>query len=388
MQPVTEPGRRHLLDQIVRFSQILHAAGVPVSSSNLIVLCQSLSFINIRNEEDFYAASRTTLLSRHTDIPVFDRIFREFWHSQIDSAEEKTSADDRPDRQKTDAEKQEIQPDAVQQTRSDERQQTSPDGTVQSYSPAALLMQKDFEKMSEEEIAQARVLLKELVALLASYRSRRRIASFHGKEINLRRMLRESAMYGRDSIKLLYRKRQIKKTRLLLLCDVSGSMERYSRFLIQFIYAMRQQLTGLEVAVFSTRMTVITDYLGRQDIDRSLREVTEKVHDWAGGTRIGDSLHEFNNRFAVDLDRNRTVVVILSDGWDRGDAELMREEIEYLSRHAHKLLWLNPLLGNSSYEPLCRGMQTALPFIDYFLSAHNLESLANLIRILRTILRK
>jgi len=387
MEPITESGRRRLLNQVVCFSQSLHSAGVVVNSSNLIDLCRCLSFIDIRNREDFYATARTTLVSNRTDIPVFNRIFHEFWGLQGETGEETVAEDDETDVPEAGADDGQKQPGPITKDHSDDPP-AEPGGAIQSYSPYSLLMKKDFEKMSEKEIEQARHLLKELVALLASYRSRRRVAAYRGREINLRRMLRENALYGRDSVKLLYRKRKIRKTRLLLLCDVSGSMERYSRFLIQFIYALRQQLAGLDVAVFSTRMTVITDLLSRQNIDDSLREVAKSVHDWAGGTSIGNSLREFNESFAYDLVHHSTVVIILSDGWDRGDADLMRREIEYLYHRTHKLLWLNPLLGNSSYQPLCRGMRTALPFIDYFLSAHNLESLADLIRLLRTLWRK
>jgi uncharacterized protein len=200
-------------------------------------------------------------------------------------------------------------------------------------------------------------------------------------------MLRHNAFFAQDELRLLYRKKKIKKIKLMLLCDVSGSMERYSRFLIQFIYAMRQQLASLDVAVFSTRMTVISDFLHRQNVQQSLREISANVRDWGGGTNIGNSLREFNKRFARDAIAAHTVVIILSDGWDRGDATVMREEMQQLHRRVHKLVWLNPLLGDAHYQPLCRGIQTALPFIDHFLPAHNLESFAQLIRLLRTAWR-
>jgi len=241
--------------------------------------------------------------------------------------------------------------------------------------------------MSDQEIEQARRLVVALIAIMANYQSRRREASQKGRELNLRKMLRQNAFYAQDEMKLLYRKKKIKKIKLMLLCDVSGSMERYSQFLIQFIYAMRQQLASLDVAVFSTRMTVISDFLHRQSVEQSLRDISANVRDWGGGTNIGGSLREFNRRFARDAIAAHTVVIILSDGWDRGDATLMREEMQQLHRRVHKLLWLNPLLGDANYQPLCRGIQTALPFIDHFLPAHNLESFAQLIRLLRTAWR-
>lgn len=164
-------------------------------------------------------------------------------------------------------------------------------------------------------------------------------------------------------------------------------MERYSTFFIEFIYALKAELPDLEVAVFSTRMTMITELLKAKTVEESLAQVSAQVHDWAGGTNIGGCLREFNDRFAREMLHSRSVVIILSDGWDRGDAYLMREEMEHLHSRVHKLMWLNPLLGGSDYQPICRGMQTALPYLDYFLPVHNLESLAELARTLRTVWR-
>ena len=171
----------------------------------------------------------------------------------------------------------------------------------------------------------------------------------------------------------------------MLLCDVSGSMQTYSQFFIQFIYALNRELSNFEVAVFSTRMTPITPYLKNKSVEESLELVSDYVHDWAGGTNIGASIEEFNNKYARDMLRSRTTMIILSDGWDRGDNELLKTEMKRLHRRCHKLIWLNPLLGNSLYKPLCQGIKTALPFLDYFLPAHNLESLAKLAKTLTKV---
>ncbi len=388
LRPTTEPGHRHLLNQIVRFSQSLHDAGVPVNPANLIDLCRSMSFIDISRKMDFYAATRAMLVSSQQDIAVFNQIFREFWYqtdalsnvlkNRLEESEEKDSAGEKKKLKKA------VEAAPVEEDRG---QHGAPDDALLGYSPDEALMSKDFEHMSEQEIEQARRLIIALIAILANYRSRRRMASNKGKELNLRKMLRHNALYAQDGIELLYRKRRVKKIRLLLLCDVSGSMERYSRFLIQFIYAMRQQLASLDVAVFSTGMTVITDFLQRQSVEESLREVAAEVPDWGGGTNIGASLRQFNDRYADRMNPGHTIVIILSDGWDRGDAALMREEMQLLYNRVHQLLWLNPLLADANYQPLCKGLQTALPFIDRFLPAHNLESFAQLIRHLRTAWR-
>lgn len=384
MQVLATSGEQHLLNQFVRFSRTLHEAGIPVNSSNLIDLCECMSYIDIGQRQDFYAAARATLLSNQNDIELFDLIFASFWNSpeidQEEPGEDSRSQSNEDDEQDTENE----ETLAVSSEDPDESEQNDTEESELSYSKDEVLMKKDFESMDTKEIEQARRLIAELVAILANYKSRRRVVSHKGTELNLRKMLRHNALYGKDSVELMFRKQRIKKTKLMLLCDVSGSMERYSRFLIQFIYALRQQLASLELAVFSTRMTVITEQLRHKSVDDSLKRVADSVHDWAGGTNIGGCLREFNDRFAHDMNHSHTVMIILSDGWDRGDPCLMREEMQHLHRRVHKLIWLNPLLGSDNYQPLCKGIQTALPYIDHFLPAHNLESFASLVRHLRT----
>lgn len=387
MQPFTEPGQRHLLHQMVRFSQSLHGAGIAVSSARLIDLCRCMSFIDISERADFYATTRATLISSQQDIPVFNQIFSEFWYLPADLNNVIHDKPQESDRKESTGEKKDQKQGTSWQPHAEQGQLSGPDEALPGYSPDQVLLKKDFASMSDQEIEQARRLIAELIAILAIDKSHRRIARKRGRELNLRKMLGQHAAYGKDGIKLLYRQKKVKKIKLMLLCDVSGSMERYSRFLIQFIYALRQQLASLEVAVFSTTMTVITGLLQRQSLERSLQDVSANVHDWGGGTDIGNSLREFNKHFAHDMIRSRTLVIILSDGWDRGDATRMREEIKTLHHRVHQLLWLNPLLGNAHYQPLCRGIQTALPFIDHFLPAHNLESFAQMIRHLRTAWR-
>lgn len=239
--------------------------------------------------------------------------------------------------------------------------------------------------MSEVDIEKAKKIVEELIAVLINRKSKRFSPTKKAGIFDFRRMYRHSMPYGEYCMKLYYKNHPIKKTRLLLFCDVSGSMERYSRFLIQLICAMTDKLTDLEVALFSTRMTNFTPYLQSKNIDILITQMSAQVHDWAGGTNIGGSLHELNKDYARKMLHSNTVAIILSDGWDRGDADLMRSEMEVLKRSVHKLMWLNPLMGKEDYEPLCRGIQTALPFLDYFLPVHNLDSLADVIKTLHKI---
>ena len=378
----TLTGRRSMLEQVVAFSRALLNAGVEVNSGNLIDLVHSLRYVNLSNRSDFYAAARATLVSRYDDLEPFDEVFRRFWEAADHGFPEAPSLMDDP-REETGVEG---VLDGIESGDDGEGGSVAIEAqsTAASYSPDEVLMGKDLAGMSDREVDKARRIISEIVSIIANRRSRRRVPERRGPELDFRRTWRKNALYGRDGVALIPRRRRIKKTKLMVLCDVSGSMDCYSRFLIQFIYALKREIRDVEVAVFSTRLTVISRLLKSKGVEASLREVSENVRDWAGGTDIGGCLREFNDRFARDMLRSRTVMIIVSDGWDRGDADLMRQEMERLRRRAHKLIWLNPLLGSPGYRPLCLGMKTALPYLNYFLPAHNLESLVQLAKTLRS----
>lgn len=377
--------QRTMLGRVVGFSRALHRAGVEVNAGNLIDLCQSFKFIDLQNRLDFYAAARATLVSRYDDLATFDQVFRAFWAQPV-APEDMTLTDadagGDPDLD-LQADVNEVV-DAV-----DVQEETEGEGESEEvgYSPDEAMMQKDLAAMSDKEVEQARKVIHEIVNIIANRRSRRRVPEKRGKELDFRRTWRRNAVYGSDGVELAMKRRRIKKTKLMLLCDVSGSMDCYSKFLIRFIYALKREIRDVEVGVFSTRMTAISRLLKTRGVEESLREVAETVHDWAGGTDIGGCLREFNDNFARDMLRSRTVMIIVSDGWDRGDPELMRQEMARLRKRVHKLLWLNPLLGTPGYQPLCLGMKTALPYLDYFLPAHNLDSLIQLAKTLRSVWR-
>ena len=374
---------RTMLGRVVGFSRALHSAGVEVNAGNLIDLCDSFRYISLHNRRDFYAAARATLVSRYDDLETFDEVFRAFWARPIlpdDMTLTDTDAGGDPDL--------DVQADVNEVVdTADLQEEAEGEGESEEvgYSPDEALMGKDLAAMSDREIEQARKVIHEIVNIIANRRSRRRVPENRGAELDFRRTWRRNALYGSDGVELMMKRRRIKKTKLMLLCDVSGSMDCYSRFLIRFIYALKREIRDVEVGVFSTRMTAISRLLKTKGIEESLVEVADTVHDWAGGTDIGGCLREFNDQFARDMLHSRTVMIIVSDGWDRGDPDLMRQEMARLRKRVHKLMWLNPLLGTPGYQPLCLGMKTALPYLDYFLPAHNLESLIQLARTLRSV---
>ena len=372
------------ITHIILFGRKLHDAGIDVNPANLIDLSRSLHYIDIANRRDFYTAALATLIINREDMELFTLLFNDYWDT-LETAEEPVHPEKRTGEDAADS------PDTRQERRradgenAGDGNEDDADAEQTGYSSQELLAQKDIDSMSDEELEQARKIIAELIAILANRRSRRFKPAKSGAQLDFRKIFRRSMPYGEYCLKLAHRTLRLKKNKLILFCDVSGSMERYSRFLIQLLCAMGAKISNIEVAVFSTRMTSITPYLNRKDIDEVIKQMSDQVHDWAGGTNIGGCLRELNEQQAHQMLSSHTIAVILSDGWDQGDADLMRSEMEQLRRRVNKIIWLNPLLGNVNYQPLCKGMQTALPFLDYFLPVHNLESLAEATKLLRTL---
>lgn len=363
-----------LLARILGFLGELRRAGLPADPSGAIALCEALGHIDLGIPGDFHAAARTLLVHRHEHLVRFDELFRAYWYGQHRPlarapGEHHTEISGRA-------------PVPTPHTAPRDESEAGRDRSTAGYSPDEVITRKDLATLSEDEIQRARELLQEFIRSFATLRTHRRVPAGRGPLPDFRRMLRSTAARGGESPEFFWKRRERHRARLLLLCDISGSMERYSRFLLEFVYALRRELPETEVAVFATRMTVITDLLRRGAVSRSLREIAARADDWGGGTDIGGCLRDFNDRYAHALVRSSSTVVLLSDGWDRGDAVVMAAEMTRLRRRARRLVWLNPLLGNPGYEPLTRGMRTALPHLDHFLPAHSLESLLRLAGVL------
>ena len=374
-----------LLQQITDFCRLLRQMGINVTTTNQLSWCESVQLIDIGEREAFYHTARTNLIAGEAERETFDAAFDLFWRYP------------RPEFQTVDMEEQTPEPSALQDlsdagdeqdiveqwlnTEAEESEEGEEDDPA-AYSAEDLLSRKDFSEFTKEDMEQAREIVAKLAAVLATKLSRRKVVGKKGKTIDFRRSWRQSLVHGGEPLELIRKQRKIKKTKILLLCDVSGSMDCYAKFLIQFIYGMQQELREVDVAVFSTHLTDITGLLRRKGLAEGLNEVANVVPDWSGGTKIGESLLEFYRQFAPSFSAYRSVVILISDGWDRGDVDVLRRSMEMIHRHAYRLIWLNPLLGSDGYQPICRGIRTALPYVDYFLPAHNLESLAQLTRIL------
>ncbi len=382
-----------LSQEITTFCRLLKQMDINVTTTNQISFCRSLELINIAQRDEFYHTARTNLIANESDRETFDLAFDLFWKyprpapNPLERDEDDTgapSADESSLQELTDIVKDDGGDFTVNEwleLNSEENDEQEAGDTI-AYSPDDVLTQKDFSKLSPEEIEKAREAIAKFAALLATKLSRRKELAVKGKTIDFRRSWRKNIAYGGEPLTLVHKRRKIKKNKILLLCDVSGSMDCYSKFLIQFIYGMQQEIKEIEVAVFSTRLTNITGLLRRKGVEEGLREMAEVVPDWSGGTKIGESIIGFYREFARSFTADRSIVILISDGWDQGDADVLQRSMEMLNRHAYKLIWLNPLLGSSGYQPVCRGIRTALPYVDYFLPAHNLESLVKLTKVL------
>ncbi|RKU16611.1 CoxE [Candidatus Poribacteria bacterium] len=375
-----------LLQQITDFCRLLRQMDINVTTTNQLSWCKSVELIDISEREAFYHTARTNLITKAADLKTFDLAFNLFWRyprpdfQAVDTGNATPEPSSLQDLSDATDEQDMIEQWLDAETEDDEEEGEEDDPLA--YSVEEVLTRKDFSEFTTEDMEQAREIIAKLAAVLATKLSRRKVVGKKGKIIDFRRSWRKSLVHGGEPLELMRKQQKIKKTKILLLCDVSGSMDCYAKFLIQFIYGMQQELKEVAVAVFSTHLTDITGLLQRKGLAEGLNEVANVVPDWSGGTKIGESLLEFYRQFAPSFSAYRTVVILISDGWDRGDVDVLRHSMEMIHRHAYRLIWLNPLLGSDGYQPICRGIRTALPYVDYFLPAHNLESLAQLTKVL------
>ncbi|MGH7830916.1 MAG: vWA domain-containing protein [Candidatus Binatia bacterium] len=377
---------RGMITNLLAFGRVLKELGLKVTLSQVMDAIRSLELIDIGRKADFHVVLRAHLVSEREALPLFERAFDLFWQNRQGFGTETVEV---PQTSSAETKAEETagnwEDGLAQASREDGEEGNELDMPLPVYSPHETFSKKDFSEMGiEESRAMSRALL--LIATkIATQVSRRKKRAAKGEAIDLRSSMRRNVKYGGEIMELVSRSRKIKKNRVVLLCDVSGSMDCYSRFLIQFMYGLQNELWGVETFVFSTSLSRITHLIRTRDIENALEKISATVLGWSGGTNIGHSLRTFNREFAPSLVTHRTVVVIISDGWDRGDVALLEREMQNLKRRCRKIIWLNPLLASDNYEPLCKGMQAALPYLDLFLSVHNLKSLIDLGRTLQRL---
>ena len=366
---MSEPGT--FLTNLLVFGRLLRGLGLDVHTGRMLDVVEALQLVDLRNRDEVFHTCRALLVHRHEDLTIFDRAFDAFWRDPssrlVTDASESAETASQPGPPGA----------AASGGTSEEALEDVEEGVIRTWSDARVIARKDFAEFSSDEILIARAALDRLTWQPGERRTRRWIRG-HGPRIDLRRALARSLRTGGDITVLPTRRRQTRPRPLVLLCDVSGSMERYSRMLLHFAHAIQQQHRRVEAFLFSTRLTRITRELQRKRLDAAVTAVSRAVTDWSGGTRTGEALRELHQRWARRVLHRGPVVLLVSDGWDRGDPGLLREQVARLQRSCHRLIWLNPLIGTVDYSPLTRGLQAALPFVDDFLPARTLTDLASL----------
>ena len=392
----------HLERNVIVFGRALRALGFRVQPDRLVLFAQALEAVGLQRREDVRAAARTVLARSPLEAERCDAAFDVFWQAahageegarmrepEPEPARERNARKDEPPREgpATNAARAAggAQDEAATAPSQRPMLQLLEGDRSRAYSYAEGLYQKDFARLTESELERARELTNREAWDLGRRLTRRMRTGRGSGVFDPARTLRTSLRRGGELLSLKTRERRTKRRDLVLLCDISGSMDRYSRLLLQFVHTVRSAVGNVEAFVFGTRLTRITRQLRHRQIQDALDEVAASVPDWAGGTRIGESLHTFNHRWARRVLARGAIVIIISDGWDRGDIDLLAAEMRRLQRSAYRLIWLNPLLGSAGYRPHTIGMKAALPYVDNFLPAHNLKSLVQLAALLQSV---
>jgi uncharacterized protein len=365
--PGHDPASAGAAAGVVAFARALRRRGLRIGVARVELAMQALGSIDAGDREQAYWALRSSLISNADDIAVFDDVFAGLWDEQpvgIADLTERTSSEE------------------GQAQDTEEEQEEDDDVAGRRWSAVERLRELDFRDYEADELARASRLIAELARMLPRRRSRRLRPSSAGPHLDRRGTLRRAMRTEGHPVQLAWRSAPPRPRRLVFAIDVSGSMEPYARPLLMFLHAARQASRKVEAFAFGTRLTRLTEDLAGRLPDAALQRVAGAVPDWAGGTRIGENLKRLNDVWGRRGVTRGAVVVIVSDGWERGDLDLLRDQMERLAGMAHTTIWVNPLAGDPDYEPLAAGMATALPYVDVFMPGHNLRSLEALSAVL------
>ncbi len=368
-----------LLSHVVTFGRVLREVGLEIGPGRLQDSVRALDAVDLTSQDDVYWSLRQTLVSRRDELELFDRAFAAWFLRAPVLA---------PMRSLPQPQARQVAAPRVEPARPGEAEQPDGEPLELGASPVELLREKDFGEMTPDEFARVRQLMAAIARLRPQRASRRRTADPRGDRLDVRRLVRRSLRTGGDPIERPRRARKEVPRKLVVLCDVSGSMEAYTRALLLFLHAVVGSGRGVEAFAFGTRLSRLTPELATRDPEAALARCTEAVVDWGSGTRIGASLKQFNDVWGRRALSRGAVVVVVSDGWERQDTDLVGREMARLARAAYAVVWVNPLKGNPDYQPLAGGMRAALPYVDRFLPGHNLSSLEELATVLAGIERR
>ncbi len=385
---LTEPAGELVLAHVARFGRVLRGAGLEVGPGRIQDALLALDAVDMTSRDEMYWALRCTLVSRAADIQAFDEAFASLHETSRPDPEVDSPGTPQQLAENADS------PPTVKQ----ERERIAPEGgpdpegdgdqdalAGMRWSAVERLRELDFARYTDAELRRASRLVGRIAAAVPLRRSRRLRGAGEGHSFDKRRTLRSAMRTDGYPVMCFWRERRLVPRKLVFVVDVSGSMEPYARAMVMFLQAAVRAGRTVEAFTFGTRLTRVTRELSGRHPDRAIAAATRAVPDWAGGTRIGPNLKALNDTFGrVGLTRG-SVVVIVSDGWERGDISGLRQEMQRLRRSAHTIVWVNPLAGEPGYEPLAKGMAAAIPYVDRFLPGHNLRSLETLAEVLESL---
>ena len=361
----------------VAFARVLRGAGLDAPLDSVIVFVNAIEQLGLENRDDVYWAAHSTLVRRHEDTPIFDRAFAIFWDQRIT------------------LNKLEGEPETISMTLlvDDENEKNNNDETAEPiddentitlrFSSIETLREKDFAEYNDAELREAEQFMSRLRLAGPPKKSLRLVkANRHGARHDIRRTMRASLQHDGEPIERYWREPSTRLRRLVVLLDISGSMEPYARALLRFMHAAVVGRQRVEAFTFGTRLTRITKELTSRDPDKALAQTSTQVSDWSGGTRLGECLRTFNDHWGIGGMARGSIFVVLSDGWDRGDPEVLAEQMRRLNRVVFRMIWVNPLKVSPGYAPLARGMAAALPYIDDFVEGHSLDALQHLTEVI------
>jgi uncharacterized protein len=373
-------GGGRLAGNVVRFARILRAAGLPVGTGRIRDALRALEAVGVERRDDFYWALHAVFVNRHEQHEIFDQAFHAFWrqpHEQLASVlgtllpRVPGPPADPLDRLRRVSE-------ALAPPRREQREVPVELDATLTYSDREVLLRKDFDQMSAEELRRARAIMARLRLPVGDVATRRLRAHPRGRRIDPRASMRATLRLGGDSVALRWRAPARRPPPLVVMCDISGSMGRYSRVLLHFVHAVTNDRHRVHTFLFGTRLTNVTRYLKHRDVDVALARISRVVADWSGGTRIGACLAEFNRLWGRRVLGQGAVVLLITDGLDRDAGHGLGAEMERLAKSCRRLIWLNPLLRFGEFEPRAQGIRVMLPHVDELRPVHNLESLASL----------
>jgi uncharacterized protein len=360
----------------VAFARVLRRSGIDVPVGATLTFAEALGCVGLSTRDGVYWAARATMVNRPDNLAVFDRAFAVFWHQRRAV----------PDLVELPPDEVIIAldvPGADGSTDSDGDVDVDAPVVTLRWSPREILRQRDFALYTPAEFVEARRLMSDLRLVGAARPSRRRKPSRARRGApDLRRTVRRSLRAGGEPVERAFVATGVRNRRLVLLLDVSGSMEPYARAFVRFLHAAVVSRSRVEAFAMGTRLTRVTRELTSRDPDAAVLAAARRVVDWSGGTRLGDGVRQFNDEWGIRGLARGAVVVIFSDGWDRGEPEVLAEQMARLARVVHRIVWVNPLKASPGYAPLAQGMAAALPYVDDFVEGHSLAALEELSRVI------